>query len=431
MTGTGVAPQTSIRNRKSKIYVTFSAAIFAFLAYSSIFAFRKPFTAGNFTDQLYFGITYKTLLIISQVVGYMLSKFAGIKFIAELKSRGRFRATVILVMIAWFALLIFAVIPAPYGMVCLFVNGFALGFLWGIVFSYVEGRQSTDLIGSVLAVSFIFAGGFTRSVATWLMVRFGVSEMWMPFMTGLVFVLPFFIMLYRLDKVPPPDEQDIIERGVREPLDGPGRKALLRRFGPGIVVIAITYLFLTIMRDIRDNYMTNIWTELGYGKNYSILATTETITSVIVLVIMAMLVIIRKNIRAFMLIHAVIFAGFGIVIVSTLLFNNGRMSGALWMQLVSLGLYLGYIPFNSIFFERMIASFRITGNVGFLIYLADSFGYFGSVGVMLSKELTTINVSWSKFFANGVVYLSFLGLIGMAFSYAYFLKKYRNSKLVQ
>ncbi len=38
------------------------------------------------------------------------------------------------------------------------------------------------------------------------------------------------------------------------------------------------------------------------------------------------------------------------------------------MILVGLGLYTGYIPYNAIFFERLIAVFRMSGNVGFLIY---------------------------------------------------------------
>jgi hypothetical protein len=130
-----------------------------------VYAFRKPFTVATFEGIQYWGVTYQTLLIICQVLGYMLSKFAGIKLISELKSLGRFRMAVTLIVIAWLCLLLFAIMPAPFGLICLFVNGFTLGFLWGIVFSYMEGRRATDLIGSVLAVSFIFAGGFTRSVA--------------------------------------------------------------------------------------------------------------------------------------------------------------------------------------------------------------------------------------------------------------------------
>jgi hypothetical protein len=143
-----------------RIILALSSAMIAFLAYSSVYAFRKPFTVATFDGIRFFGVPYQTLLIISQVLGYMLSKFFGIKFIAELQSLGRFRTGALLMGAAWLSLLLFAFIPAPYGIFCLFINGFMLGFMWGIIFSYVEGRRTTDLIGAVMAISFIFAGGF-------------------------------------------------------------------------------------------------------------------------------------------------------------------------------------------------------------------------------------------------------------------------------
>ena len=163
-----------------RIVVTVCAAMVAFLAYSSVYAYRKPFTVATFEGISFWGISYQTLLIISQVIGYMLSKFYGIKFIAELKRLGRWKTSFLLVGIAWLSLLFFAIVPAPFGMIFFFINGFMLGFMWGIIFSYVEGRTGTDFIGSVLAVSFIFAGGFTRSVAKWLMLEWGITEKWMP-----------------------------------------------------------------------------------------------------------------------------------------------------------------------------------------------------------------------------------------------------------
>ncbi|MFZ9718434.1 MAG: DUF5690 family protein, partial [Chitinophagaceae bacterium] len=186
---------------RNRILTAFYLAVTAFFTYASIFAFRKPFTVASFDAISFWGISYQTLLIISQVVGYLLSKFAGIRVIAELQRMQRWKASLLLMTVAWFSLLVFAMIPAPFGMICFFVNGFALGFMWGIVFSYVEGRKATDLIGAVLAVSFIFAGGFSRSVGKWLITSWHVAEQWMPFLTGAVFVPPLllFYFLYRLE----------------------------------------------------------------------------------------------------------------------------------------------------------------------------------------------------------------------------------------
>ncbi len=95
--------------------------------------------------------------------------------------------------------------------------------MWGIVFSYVEGGRTTDFIGAVMAVSFIFAGGFTRSGALWLKVSWGVPEQWLAFVTGLIFVIPLVFFMYLLERIPPPDADDIEERTVR-PANDKGAK---------------------------------------------------------------------------------------------------------------------------------------------------------------------------------------------------------------
>ena len=178
---------------RAQIRTALYAACVSFLAYASVYAYRKPFTIATFEGIAFWGISYQSLLIISQGLGYMMSKFYGIKFISELKEKGRWKSSLILIGSAWACLLLFAIVPPPYGMICMFINGFMLGFMWGIVFSYVEGRRATDFIGTVMAVSFIFAGGFTRSVGKWLMLEWNVSEAWMPFLTGLVFLIPLLI----------------------------------------------------------------------------------------------------------------------------------------------------------------------------------------------------------------------------------------------
>lgn len=418
----------SIPVTKRPVTVAIYAAVVAFLTYASVYAYRKPFTIATFDGISFWGVKYQELLIISQGLGYMLSKFSGIRFIAELKRIGRWKTSAVLMGAAWLSLLIFAVIPAPYGMLCLFVNGYMLGFMWGIVFSYVEGRRATDFIGAAMAVSFIFAGGFTRDVAKTLRDSWQVPEQWLGFATGLVFLLPLILFLYMLEKIPGPDEADIQQRTVRMPMQKAERKDFLKLFGAGIGAIIITYLFLTIMRDIRDNFMANIWTELGYGSDRSIFTKTETITSLVVLVMVGLLVLIRKNIKAFRFIHWVVLAGFLLAGISSALFLGKQMSGALWMQLVGLGLYLGYIPFNCIFFERMIASFRVAGNVGFLIYLVDAYGYLGSSSVILGRYLFQIKLTWSQFYPNAVVIFSVIGVITTIFSYIYFNRKYRLLK---
>ncbi len=387
-----------------------------------IFGFRKSFTVCTFDGMTVGTLSYKTVLVLSQMMGYLMAKFYGIKFISELNRFGRNKIILLLVGIAWLAWLCFALIPAPYNIIFLFINGFPLGMLWGVVFSYVEGRRSTDFIGAALAVSFIFSSGFVKSVGGWL-IQLGVTEFWVPFCTGLVFALPLLLFIYLMERIPAPDAEDEAARMNRTPMSAEQRKAFVRSFLPGIIACIFIYGFATIFRDIRDNFSADMWKEMGYLNQPAIFSKTETPITLVILALIGSMVIIKNSFKALMIAHLFIAIGFIIAGVSTYLFTQGMVAPIWWMTLVGLGLYMVYIPFNSVFFERMIAAFRFTGNVGFLIYLADSFGYLGSVSVLLSKEIFKVQLNWVQFFSNSVMILSVVGVAITVYAGWYFYQK--------
>ena len=57
------------------------------------------------------------------------------------------------------------------------------------------------------------------------------------------------------------------------------------------------------------------------------------------------------------------------------------------MVLIGLGAYLAYVPYNTLFFERMMASTRFVGTAVFAIALADAAGYTGSVRRAVSERV--------------------------------------------
>ncbi|MEO5997932.1 MAG: DUF5690 family protein [Chitinophagaceae bacterium] len=408
--------------------VAFLAAIVSFSAYTCIFSFRKAFNVAAYQGYTLWGIDYKIVLVITQVFGYMLSKFYGIRFIAELKRIGRGKLIILLVGISWAAWLLFALLPAPYNFWCLFLNGFPLGMLWGIVFSYVEGRRTTDLISASLAVSFIFASGLAKSVAQYLMSSWNVSEYWMPFVTGLVFMPPLLLFVYLLEKIPAPDDNDKAERTERLPMTKERRWQLVKEFYPGLTALVLIYILITILREIRDNFMADMWRESGELFQPAVFAKTETIISIIILVMIASMVLVRNNFRAFLLAQIIMLAGFVLALLVTFMYTNGHLNLFTWMTTIGLGLYMVYIPFNSILFDRFIAAFRYAGNTGFLIYIADSFGYLGSVGVLLSRSLFSIKINWLSFYTGMVSWVAVFGIIGVVISMIYFVRKKKGMR---
>lgn len=94
----------------------------ALLTYMSMYAFRKPLSAATFEGITYWGLDYKIIAIISQVVGYTCSKFLGITIVSSMKPQNRIRCILGFIAFAWVALLMFALVPHPYNVVFLVLN---------------------------------------------------------------------------------------------------------------------------------------------------------------------------------------------------------------------------------------------------------------------------------------------------------------------
>jgi len=203
------------------------------------------------------------------------------------------------------------------------------------------------------------------------------------------------------------------------------RWQFFRDFAPGLTILILAYAMLTAFRDFRDNFAAEIWRAVGYGGSAEIFTLTEIPVSLAVLLIMGTLFIIKDNFKTLIVSHIIIGGGIALTGISTLMFQSGLISAPVWMTLVGAGLYFGYVPYNSMFFDRLIAAFKRISNVGFLIYLADSFGYLGSVGVMFFKNFGRAELSWLDFFINSCYSMSIAGSLLLIASIIYFSLKYK------
>ncbi|MFT6810975.1 MAG: hypothetical protein ACJA01_004221 [Saprospiraceae bacterium] len=411
-------------NTNSKLFSIW-VIVAAFSTYFCMYAFRKPITVGSYEGVFFLGMGLKTVLIISQTIGYTLSKFAGIKFISEMRGGYRALAILSLIGVAEFALLGFATVPVSLKGACLFFNGLMLGMIWGLVFSFIEGRKTTELLGAGLSVSFVVASGWTKSAGIKIM-ELGVPEYWMPFATGLAFTLPLIFFVWMLSQIPPPSAEDEAERTKREPMDFTTRLKFFKTFALGLVLLVIVYMFLTAFRDFRDNFMPDILKEQGVVDVLDF-GMIETYVALSLLGIVAGTMLIKNHMLAFIINHILIIVGFLTVGVATWLFQSEHISANIWMVLTGIGGYMGYIPFNCILFERLIATFKCVSNAGFLIYVADAFGYLAAVGIMFYQAFFTSTTTWTGFFIQISWIMVVLGVILTCGSLAYFINKKRTS----
>ena len=384
-----------------------------------MYAFRKPFAAASYEGITAWGVDLKTALVIAQVIGYALSKLLGVKWLSELPSSRRATALIALIAVAEVALLAVGALPPHLKVIAIFFNGLPLGAVWGLVFGFLEGRRTTELLGAGLSASYIVASGAVKTVGRWV-IALGVSEAWMAAVTGALFVLPFACAVWLLSCLPPPSAADERARTERKPMHRSERRAFVARYAFGIVTLTTLYVLLTGYRDFRDNFAFEIWSALGYAEAPLAMTVSEVPIAMLVLAALGALYLVRDNRRAFFAVHALMLAGSLLIGLTTLLFEVGLLDGAAWMVLVGAGLYLGYVPFGSMLFDRLLAMTRSVGTAVFLIYVTDAAGYAGAVGLLLFKRFGAPELSWLPFFVTLSYVTAVVATVGFLASAGYF-----------
>ena len=400
--------------------------IAAFGTYFCMYGFRKPYTAATFSDVIFLGLNYKFLLIISQTVGYVLAKWIGIKIVSEIKPAQRVGAILGLIGFAQLMLLLFGLLPAPWNAVCLFLNGLPLGVIFGLVLGFLEGRKHTEFLIAGLCASFIVSDGVSKSVGAMLLGA-GVTEHWMPFFAGLVFLLPTLLFTGMLACVPAPTRADIESRSARDPMTAADRWNFFNKYAPGLTGIIVIYLFVTLLRSVRADFAVELWAGLGYRQTPDLFTSSELLVSFGVIVITGLAVLISNHYQAFRFSLLTCLTGFVIV-----LFAVGGLHHWLgefaFMVLIGLGVYLPYVAIHAIVFERLIAITREKATVGFLMYIVDSVGYTGYIGLMLLRYFMPTTESMLSVFLKICIALAIIGIVLVVYAYLYFNIKLKNNE---
>jgi Family of unknown function (DUF5690) len=406
---------------KSQRFLSFYLGLAGFSTYFCMYAFRKPFTAGDFHNIVLWGIDYKIILVISQVLGYATAKGLGIKFVSEILPQNRAKNILLMIGFACLNLLFFALVKPPYNFIFLYFNGLGLGMVFGLVFSFLEGRQITEILGASLSISFIVSSGIVKSIGKFF-INLGINEYWMPFWTGLIFFPLLLVSVYGLSNAPNPTETDQKDRSERLPMNGEDRRIFLNKYGFGLIALILVYIMMTILRDIRDNFGVEIWREFGIN-DASIFSKTESIIGFAICILTALIYFVKDHKKAFWLNHLMIFSGSFLILISTLSFQNHNLDAFGWSVFMGIGLYMAYVPYNGMLFDRLLAVLKQKGNVGFLFYLADFSGYLATVFILIYQNFGTHKISWLSFLIELAQILPFICIISIAISFFYFRQK--------
>ena len=402
------------------------ALIAAFGTYFCMYGFRKPYTAATYSETFFFGIDYKFLLIIAQTCGYVVAKWAGIKIVSEIRPNQRIKLLIGLIIFAECMLFLFGIVPRPWNMFCLFLNGLPLGIVFGLILGFLEGRKNTEALIAGLCASFIVSDGVSKSVGT-LLLNYHIPENWMPFFAGLIFLLPTMLFIGMLSLVPPPAASDIANRSIRQPMFSEARKAFFKKYAGGLIGITVIYLFITLLRSIRADFAPELWKGMGYLQTPVLFTQSELLVSFGVILIIGLAVCIGNHYHAFRFSLFTCLSGFLIILFSVFAFEKNINSFA-FMVLLGLGIYIPYVAVHAVIFERLIAITKERANIGFLMYLVDSVGYTGYIILMVFRYATPPGVSILSIFLKICIKLGITGFLVVLYCNWYFKIKFSKNE---
>jgi hypothetical protein len=413
------SPTTRFLSDRHSLALSAWAVVAAFGAYFCTYAFRKPWTAAMFADSTVWGVAEKSVLVVAQMLGYMLAKFVGIRAIAEISPRSRPIGIVSLIVLAEGSLILFGVAPSPLHVACLFLNGLALGMVFGLILGFLEGRRHTEALTAGLCASFILADGASKSAGAWLL-GWGLPERWMPAGAGLLFLGPACLFTWMLSKVPPPGFDDLEHRSERRPMDRADRAAMIRRHFGGIMAIVAAYLLVTIARGMRADFAPEIWKALGSPAAPATFSNSEALVAFGVLIANGLSVLVVDNRRAFFASIGVGLAGCALIVTALAGLQRGWVGAFSFMVMLGLGLYLPYVAIHTTVFERLIAMTRERGNIGFLMYVADAAGYLAYAALVLVRGWLPVRGDPLPFFLNTWWSIGILTSFSLVAAWAYF-----------
>ena len=327
----------------------------------------------------------------------------GIKFISELKPEGRLKFIIGSAALSEVSLIAFGLLPAPFNIAALYFNGLSLGCMWGVIFSFLEGRRTTDILASIMGVSMALSSGVAKSLGLYTLNTLHVSEFWMPALVGAAAFPLLCFTGWMMTRFPKPTAADIASRTERVTLNGRQRWDLFVRFMPLLIFLFGANLLLTVQRDIKEDFIVCI-IDVSTISSWAF-AKIDSIATLVLLGIFAILATSSNHLKVLCVLLVLSTIGMGTLAYLGAEEGNKILPTNIWLFLQSFCLDIAYLSFQTIFFERFIACFKVKGNVGFFIITIDFIGYVGTLALLMFKEFYATHIDWASFYNHMSLYI--------------------------
>ncbi|CAE7748714.1 unnamed protein product, partial [Symbiodinium necroappetens] len=274
-----------------------------------------------------------------------------------------------------------------------FTSSFISSFLYGGIVTYLEGRQSTEIMLAAISASLTVAGTLSRAAATALL-DWGVAPRLMPLLLGGCCCILACISIVITDRSPRPSGADVAARSARAAMSSRQQWDFVSSHAFGVIASISAWAGLVGLRSFRDFYAKQVFTAaLGEPPTPKVLAMADlpgAATSFVALVMMSWVKNSQKALRLMLVLCA---SGLLLVVALTWLLRENWLDGISWMLLYSAAFYTSFSMLNAPINERIFAVTRAEGTCSFLIFASDGAGYVVTIGLLMYQSFGPLSAT--------------------------------------
>eukprot|EP00045_Choanoeca_perplexa_P005507 m.46603 g.46603 ORF g.46603 m.46603 type:complete len:443 (-) comp13159_c0_seq1:8-1336(-) len=335
----------------------------------------------------------KVWISIASTVGYALSKIPAYSIVSTMPREKRKRWIILLILsMLVLSLGFYAILPHFAQPIGVFLGALPASWVFGIMFTYLEGRRSTEITSGMLNFFIILGGALARAVGSAILDALPSNlHAWMPLITAGIGLPIAIVCVFLLDAVPQPTLADVRERAVRRPMPAAERGAFLKRFWPGLALLSLNYMLMVTFRSFRDYFCANVYKDMLHRDVTSmdyILADWP--AGAVACSMMMGVAAVRDNRKGVQAMHVMMVLGAVILAAITVLFQIHYLSGEVSIICIGIGLYVAWLPSQAILFDRILSASDTPGTSVFLIFATDFLGYVGTLALLIYKSFADI-----------------------------------------